>query len=967
MRVRSRPALIAAVVLVLALFFISPLVGIYTDFLWFGEVGYRGVWLRVVTTRLVLFAVIGLLVGGAVAGGILAAYRSRPLFVPSLTDPDPREPYRRYLQRHGRATALGIAGSIGVLSGLIAQGNWAAAQLFLHGGAFGFTDPEFGYDVGFFVFDLPFYRWLLTWIFVAVFLAFVANAGTHYLFGGINMPGTGRKILSVPALVQLTVLVGTFVLFKAVAYWLDRYTLVSSAHREPSFTGAGYTDINAVLPAKFILCAIAVLCAAACFAVVRLHDLRIPVLAVALLVLSSTLVGGVWPLVVEQLSVRPNAADREAPYIERGIEATRQAYRVGDDTVEYVPYRGIGTTPPDEIPADMTTIENIRLLDPDVLSRTFTQQQQLKNFYEFPPNLDLDRYRIDGELRDYVVGVRELSPERLTGNQTHWVNRHTVYTHGNGFVAAPANRVNAAVRDAADGGSGSDSGYPLYTVSDLATQDEEQLIPVEQPRVYFGEVLGGSGQEYVIVGAEEGQTSREYDTDTSTYTYTGEGGVPIGNWLNRLAFATRYAERNILFSNVIGSESKILFHRDPSERVRKVAPWLETDSNPYPAVVEGRIVWIVDGYTTVDGYPYSQRSVLPDPDALRPPSINYMRNSVKATVDAYDGTVTLYQVDSGDPVLDAWMRAFPGTVRPQSEVSDELREHFRYPEDLFRVQRDILARYHVDDPREFFTTNAFWSVPSDPTVDENPNQPPYYVLVGDEETARPSFRLAGAMVGFHREFLSAYISASSDPDDYGRITVLQLPTDSLTQGPQQTQNSMISDTRVASERTLLERSNRIHYGNLLTLPIADGGLLYVEPLYTERSSAATDGSTFPQLARVLVSYRDPQTGGVLVGYAPTLAEALDQVLGREAGSAATPPGGDAAAPPEDVEALPPPDAAPRQPVPETSPEAVAAARDLQAALEALRSAQREGNFGQMGSALDRLQESVDAYVAVTGG
>jgi uncharacterized protein len=311
--------------------------------------------------------------------------------------------------------------------------------------------------------------------------------------------------------------------------------------------------------------------------------------------------------------------------------------------------------------------------------------------------------------------------------------------------------------------------------------------------------------------------------------------------------------------------------------------------------------------------------------------------------------VTLYQLDRHDPVLQAWMRAFPGTVKSADDIPDELRAHFRYPEDLFKVQRELLAKYHVDEPREFFTTNAFWSVPSDPTVDTNPNQPPFYVLVGDQQTAEPSFRLATAMVGYNREFLSAYISAHSDPENYGKITVLQLPTDTLTQGPQQIQNSMISDTRVASERTLLERSNRIEYGNLLTLPIADGGVLYVEPLYTERISTAPNSSTFPQLARVLTSFREPGAGGVRVGYAPTLAEALDQVFGPGTGRAATAPGGDAAtAPPQagHPPAAPPVTAAAPPPAPGDSPVTLA---ELKEALAELR------------TALDRLERAVDAH------
>jgi uncharacterized protein len=952
---RARVILIAVVGLLALMLFGRRLVDTYVNWLWFGEVGFRSVWVTVLLTRLAIFVAVALLVGGSVFLALMLAYRSRLVFEPAARPNDPIARYRTEVMRRSRLFGLGVAVVVGLLCGLIAQSNWATVQLFLHGGAFGIVDPEFGYDIGFFVFDLPLYRSVLNWLFVAVFLAFLASLATHYLFGGLGV-STRKGMFTRSARIQLAVLAGTFILLKAVAYWFDRYWLLSSSRKEPTFTGAGYTDIHATLPAKLVMLAIAVLCAVSFFAMIVVRDMRIPAMAAALLVLSSIVVGGAWPLLMEQFSVRPNAADVERPYIERNIAATRQAYRIGSDVVEYVDYPGVGTRSPRDVPADVTTIANARLLDPNVLSRTFTQQQQLKNFYSFPEPLDLDRYYIDGELRDYAVGARELSPSSLTGNQRDWINRHTVYTHGNGFVAAPANRVNAAVRDAANT-SDSNSGYPIYTVSDIASQGSgRQIIPVAQPRIYFGEVIAQADPDYAIVGGSEGSAPREYDTDTSKYTYTGAGGVPIGNWFNRFVFTAKFTERNILFSRAIGSGSKVIIYRDPTERVQHVAPWLTTDANAYPAAVSGRIVWIVDAYTTLDTYPYAQHSSLEGPVAsatgtLRPgKSVAYVRNSVKATVDAYDGTVTLYQFDRNDPVLQAWMRAFPGTVKSEDDIPDELRTHFRYPEDLFKVQRELIAKYHVDEPREFFTTNAFWSVPSDPTNDTNPNQPPFYVLVGDQQTAKPSFRLATAMVGFNREFLSAYISAHSDPEGYGKLTVLQLPTDTLTQGPVQIQNSMISDTRVASERTLLERSNRIEYGNLLTLPIADGGVLYVEPLYTERISTTPNSSTFPQLARVLVSFREPRAdGGVRIGYAPTLAEALDQVFGPGAGRAATAPGGDAAiAPPPQIGGPAPPQAVPpAAPLPEPgdSPATVA---ELKEALAELR------------AVLDRLQRAVDA-------
>ncbi|MGB6051664.1 MAG: UPF0182 family protein [Rhodococcus sp. (in: high G+C Gram-positive bacteria)] len=980
---RGRILLVLALIFA-ALLLVGPrLIDTYTNWLWFGEVDFRQVYTTTVLTRVALFLLVGSIVGGIVFLALLLAYRNRPVFVPVAGPNDPIARYRTTVMSRLRLFGIGIPVALGVLSGLIAQANWVTVQLFLNGGDFGITDPQFGLDIGFYSFDLPFYRFVLNWLFVALLFAFFANLVTHYVFGGIRLAGR-EGAFTRAARIQLAVIAGTFVLFKAVAYWFDRYTLLSSTRKEPTFSGAGFTDINAVLPAKLILLAIAVICAAAFFAAIFLRDLRVPALATALLVLSSILVGAVFPLLMEQFSVRPNAAEKERAYIERNIDATRDAYGIGDDVVEYEAYSGEGSQNPRESQADITTIANTRLLDPNVLSRTFTQQQQLKNFFGFPATLDIDRYEIDGQLQDYIVAARELSPESLTGNQTDWINRHTVYTHGTGFVAAPANRVNAAVEDPTAEGASSNSGYPIYTVSDISSQGSEQVIPVDQPRIYYGEVIAQADPDYAIVGAS-GAGDREYDTDASRYTYTGSGGVSVGNWINRLAFAAKYGERNILFSGAIGSESKILFDRDPRERVQKVAPWLTTDTDSYPAVVDGKIVWIVDGYTTLENYPYAQRASLDgltvdsiEPTTGRPlprDEVSYIRNSVKATVDAYDGSVKLYQVDETDPVLKAWMGVFPDSVQPESEISDELRSHFRYPEDLFKVQREMLAKYHVDDPNEFFTNNAFWSVPSDPTVDGGTelNQPPYYVLIGDPETGEPSFRLTSAMVGFNRELLASYISVRSDPENYGKFTILQLPTDTQTQGPQQAQNSMTSDARVASDRTLLQQSNNIQYGNLLTLPIADGGILYVEPLYTERNTTST--STFPQLTRVLVSYREPGSdGGVRVGYAARLSEALDQVFGSGTGTAATAPGGDAADPQpstdsgEAVEAegntgeasVGTPNTAP---TPQAPLATAAEVQELNDALAEVRTAQQSGDLGRLGDAFDALQDAIDAYNA----
>ncbi len=987
---RSRVLLVTALVIA-ALLLIGPrLTDAYTNWLWFGEVGFRRVYTTVLFTRIVLFLVVAVAVGALIWLALLVAYRSRPVFVPVSGPNDPIARYRTAVMGRLRLFGIGIPALVGLLSGLVAQSSWVTVQLFLHGGSFNMKDPQFHLDVGFYAFDLPFYKMLLNWLFVAVVIAFFANLVTHYVFGGLRLSGREGN-LTRPARIQLAVIAGLFVLLKAIAYWFDRYSLLSSTREEPTFTGGSYTDINAVLPAKLILMSIAIICAIAFFAGIVLRDLRVPAMAAALLVLSSILVGAVWPLIVEQFEVRPNAATKEATYIERNIDATRSAY--GLNNVQYVDYKPGGNearNPSELSAADQQTIRNIRLLDPNLLTQTFIQRAQLQNFYGFPDPLDIDRYAINGEVQDYIVAARELVPQNLSGNQTNWINKHTVYTHGDGFVAAPANRVNQAppkeTQQAASGtgapsnnNSGGGYGYPVFnmgdqsTISDLATPKDKQAIKVDQPRVYFGEMISKSDADYAIVGGNN-QAPREYDTKDNQYTYDGKGGVSIGNWFNRLAFAAKYAERNILFSGAIGSDSKIIFNRNPRDRVQQVAPWLTADGNAYPTVVGGRIVWVVDAYTTLDNYPYAQRTSLDGVVAdsidantgrmLPRKEVSYIRNSVKATVDAYDGSVTLYEVDPSDPVLEAWEGVFPGSVKPQSAITPELRQHFRYPEDLFKVQREMLAKYHVNDPREFFTNNAFWSVPSDPTSDTptNANQPPYYVLVGDPKTGKPTFKLTSAMVGYKRQFLSAYISVGSDPDNYGKFTVLQLPTDSQTQGPQQVQTSMTTDARVSNERTTLTggNTNKIKYGNLLTLPIGQSGILYVEPWYLERNTGPNTAS-FPQLVKVLASYGDK------VGYQPTLGDALNDVWEGLGASVAQQPGQAAINTPGQTSANPPAQPNPGNTQPPVLPPATgssgrdAAVRGLNDALRGVQDAQKSGDLGQLGKALETLQKAIDEY------
>ncbi|WP_211188426.1 UPF0182 family protein [Gordonia asplenii] len=964
---------------ILVVLLVGPrVVGVTTDWMWFSQVGYSSVYARIVWTRVAMFLVAAVVVGLIIFGALAAAYRARPVFVPASSGVDPLARYRTTVMTHLRWFSIAPAVIIGVLAGLVAQGSWATLQMFWHSESFGKRDPQFNLDISFYAFELPFYRFLLNFFFVIVVVAFLGNLLTHYIFGGIRL-GSGRSgsALTVAARVQLGVLAGIFLLLKAVAYWFDRYSLLSSDRRGDIFTGMTYTDANAVLPSKLILMAIAVICAAAFFGGIVLRDLRIPAMATALMLLSALAIGVLWPAAMEQFSVKPNAAQKERAFIERNIAATRDAYGIGGGDVKYERNWTSQPADPAKVNADSATLSNIRILDPNVISPVFNQRQGLKNFYGFPNQLAVDRYQVDGQMRDYIVAVRELNPNGLDENQQNWINKHTVYTHGNGFIAAPANTVDAASSEA-----GSDrGGFPIFKVSDLEnyqTEDYKKNAPIKvtQPRIYFGEMIAKVSPDYAIVGSQDG-TNREYDEDNEFYTYNGPAGVSLGNWFNRFLYSVKYMERNMLLSGAINSNSKIIYNRDPRDRVKAVAPWLTVDSKSYPAVMaDGSIKWIVDGYTTLDDYPYAQKTslqeVTTDTQDLNQGQtgrsqinrqVAYARNSVKATVDAYTGEVQLYQFDTSDPVLKTWMKVFPGSVKSRADFDKVkgLADHVRYPEDLFKMQRALLARYHVSDPDTFFRGNDIWSLPADPTKDNNSaglSQPPYFFTAAAPNGTDASFQLTTVMTVLQKPFLAAYMTASSDPKTYGQITVKVLPTNKQTVGPQQAQENLKSSGQVASDRKQVEDTTKVSYGNLLTLPVGGNGLLYVQPMYTQSRS---DSAAVPKLYRILVYYVGPDGSGQ-VGYAATVAEALRQVGINP--TEVTKPG--SANP---VEGQTPDTTTPTPTPTPQNPQGSDGARDaavkaIGTALEALKAAQTKGDFKAYGDALADLDKAVAAYEAL---
>jgi len=961
LRVSRRGKIIIGVVV--ALFFLltvfGSLVRVYTEWLWFGELHYRNVYRSILWSRVVLFLIFGFVVAGVIAANLILAYRMRPPFRPISQEQENLERYRVVLEPRKRLLLAAVVIIAFFAGGMAGQQSWKIWQLWQHGVAFGVKDPQFNRDIGFYAWDYPAYRFLLGVGFNAIVFSLLLSLAVHYVFGAFRIATPGPK-LTISARRHVTVLVFFFVLLKAIAYWLDRYGLVFSNRGKT--TGASYTDVHASLPAKTMLFFIAILIAIAVLVSLWLKSAQIAAIAFGVLLVMSIGINGIYPALVQQISVKPNASDKEAPYIKRNIDATRAAYDIKSSTdggnVTYVNYPGVSSLPAAQLPdkANAATVSNIRLLDPNVVSPTFTQNQRLKNYYGFQTKLDIDRYTVGGETSDYIVGVRELKASNLgvgQGNeaQANWINKHTVYTHGYGLVAAKANK-DVQESDDFDAGNIPVSGF----------------LKIDKPQVYFGEL----GVDYSIVGAQG--TPREDDEGgAQKITYDGQGGVSLGNIFNRLAFAIKYRQGNFVLNDVASSKgAKIIFDRDPRERVQKVAPFLTVDSDPYPSVINGRIVWIVDGYTTLNNYPYSQQEQLGDVTAnslstnnrtarQANNSINYIRNSVKATVDAYDGTVNLYAWDESDPVLKTWSKVFPNLVQPKSAIPKEVLDHIRYPEDLFEVQRALLATYHVDNPVTLYNVGDKWTVPSDPYASSG-DQPPYYLLAGDPtDPGTATYQLTSPMRVNSNENLAAYISVDAQSGaSYGKFTVLKVPSGTNTFGPTQVANQFKSETAINTEVNLFDQGgSQVIYGNLLSLPVGDG-FLYVEPLYVQGS-----GASQPLLRRVIVYY------GNKVGYGDDLSSALRNLTQARVGQEINGVGGGSSTTPSTSPPVTTPPATSSPSTGSTAPGASPTTVDtilgqLDQAFTRLQRAYQSGDFQAVGTAQADVQRLLQAYEKARG-
>jgi uncharacterized membrane protein (UPF0182 family) len=962
-------AIAVLAVLIIAVFAASRTV---TDILWYQQIGF----LRVLFTEWGLKIAIGIAVAVIMffivftSGKI--AFKTRPLYKNPRQNPV-LGAYSGIISKYTGKILAVFAAFIGIVTGISYSGSWSDILLMFNSVPFGKTDPQFHNDISFYVFILPGLRDILGFAMSAVVLGGIVMLVVHFIFGSIVISQKGFKLLT-PARVQLAVYAAIIFVILALNTFFDMYSTLTGT--TDKVTGAAYTDVHAVIPGHIILSVIMLIIAVMLIITAIRGHWKLAIISIGVCILSSVILLGIYPAVVQKFWVNPNAQSAEQEYIQRNMDATSDAYGIKD--LKTTQYQAKTSASPEDLQKDAEVAAQIRLLDPQVVPSTFRQLQQIKQYYNFADSLAVDKYDLNGKPRDTVIAARELS---LAGSdQRNWVNDHTVYTHGFGVVAAYGSQINSDgspsfyEKNIPTTGELTDKKVTGAVSGDDAVQnsaDPETTHTGYEPRIYFSP----NSPDYSIVGSSNPNDKWEFDYPTDnkdgaqTTRYTGDGGPKIDNALLKAMFAIRFGSDQVFFSSRVTDGSQVLFDRDPKERVQKIAPYLTLDGRVYPAVVDGRVKWIIDGYTTSDAYPYSEgvdlKSVTQDSmtessntiKGLTAGSENYIRNSVKATVDAYDGSVSLYAWDTKDPVLQAWSKIFPNTYRPISEISGDLMRHIRYPENLFKVQRYLVARYHVDTANQFFSGEDFWQLPNDPTeTDKQAKQPPYYLTMQMPDQESPTFSLSSAFIpagNNTREILTGFMTADSDAGDkagvigpnYGTLRLLELPKNSTVPGPGQVQNNFNSDATVSKELNLLQTgSSMVKRGNLLTLPIG-GGLVYVQPVYVQSSGA----TSYPLLKKVLVEFGDK------VGFADTLNDALQQVFGGS-GSSGNNGGGNNSGGSGDV-----------TPTPTQSPtggtdndkSVKAALQDAEKAISDSEEALKNGDFAAYGEAQKRLKEAID--------
>ncbi len=876
---RGRLVLILAVVLLVVIATsLRGVAGFYTDFLWFDSLGVSEVWRDVLVAKASLVALFT--VGFFVLLYLNLAIADR--IAPPFRVPGPEEDFlERYQELVSGRTGLlrvVVAAVLALIVGTGVSGEWDNWILFRNGGDFGIKDPELHTDIGFYVFKLPFLSFVVDWLFAALLIVFIVTVAAHYLNGGIRVAGGPRGIVTSAVKGHLSVLLALIALVKAGDYWLQRYQLTLSTRG--FVDGASYTEVKAELPAINLLLLISAAGVVLFLVNIWRRGWVLPVVGVGLWALVAVVASGIYPEFVQRFQVRPNEPAREAPYIARNIEATRAGLAMGGDEVSVQPFDLNTDKDSIDLEANAASVKNIRIWDPspEILGKTFSQLQRVRNFYGLN-DVDIDRYELNGEPTQVVLSVRDLRNDELPRDS--WTASHLAYTHGYGAVVAPANAKEP-------------SGEPSFVAEDVPYSTTAEELKLTQPAVYFGERLSG----YVVTGTGQREIDYQDKDDRTRYlAYDGKDGVKLDSVIDRAAFALRFGDLNPLISNQIKGGSKVHFVRDIRERVEKLAPFLSYDADPYPVILDGRIHWVIDAYTTTANYPYAQQadtSQVASGSGLRH-GFNYVRNSVKAVVDAYDGDVDFYVMPVDDPIVEAYRKAFPDLFSDFEDMPKGLADHLRYPEDLFRVQTTAWGRYHIGDSGDFYNSTGRWNVAEDPgtagaqaatqATDQQGNPvgvpreariDPYYLftqLPGDEA---PGFIILRPFVPYSEDdqsqLLTAFMVGNSDPGpDYGKLRVFTMPTSNLPNGPALVQGEIQRDPAVSEQETLLgtrSEGSRVDYGALTAIPI-DGGLVWVRPFYV-----TAERTELPGLEKVIVYFEGE------VAIRDTLQEALSAIFGE---------------------------------------------------------------------------------------
>ena len=840
----------------------------FTNYLWFDSVNLNSVWIKILLTKGALVGATSLLAFIFIFTNLRLAVRATPVMdiFESFESQDPLSRFRAWTNE--RFLRYRLWGSIGLslFLGAGASQLWEQVLLFLNQQSFGVTDPVFQADVSRYVFGLPLYRLFVSWGFqlviftsLIIVLFFVATGALQLRQGRLPEVSSGAKA-------HLSVLLAFIAILKAFAYRLDSMELLYSPRGK--VFGASYTDVIAHLPALNLLILISLFGAVLLLVNIKRRGWLLPATAISLWLAVSIIVGGLVPAAIQRFRVVPDELNKELPYVENHIDYTRLAY--GLDSIEEKSFAASPDLSQDDISNNKQTVDNIRLWDPTVLAETYSQLQEIRAYYALQ-EVDVDRYRINGELTQVMVAARELDQTNLPA--VGWVNERLQYTHGFGVVFSPANNV-------------ASQGQPDFYVKGVPATTTVSELEVEQPRIYFGE--SADSVEYVVVNSLQDEVDYPLSTEGQSVAYTnysGDGGVGIGSFFRRLGFALRYSELNLLISNQLSDDSKLIMERNIVSRVKKAAPFLYTDNDPYLALIDGNLFWIIDMYTVSDKYPYAQPA-----DTRRinensglPVNFNYLRNSVKAVVNAYDGTMNFYFVDENDPIMTAYNDIFPNLFSPKSEMSSELLDHIRYPEDLFTIQSDMYRDYHMTDPRVFYADEDPWVIPSDSSTTprvatlrgeftEIGFKPmlPYYLLMSLPGEADLSYLIFQPFNPENRPNMQSFLVADADPENYGQLIDFRLPKGEFVDGPSQVATRINQDPDISQIFTLLDQQgSSVIKGNLFVVPI-NQSILYYQPIYLQGEQ-----NPLPEFKFVVVVFQDR------IIMSETLSEALASIFGDE--------------------------------------------------------------------------------------